>query len=413
MRYAFAIIAATFFAGPVRATDLPRIFITSTTGTATLSTWPDAHGMTGLAAGDEICRTRAAAAGIADAASYIAFLSDDTNDAYCRLHGLTGKRADQCGQAAMPVGAGPWYRMDDLPAFDVAELSMTPAPEPGYVPRPIVYDEFGVPFPSTYPRVDSAFTATSPAGIREVGYSTCQSWTGNSQPPFTGGMSAYGGYGWDTYGALGCIFEARLVCAKAGRHGPALPRKRASTARVVFATAAKGTGDLSSWPLAGNSAGVAAGDAICKASAAAAGLPLAASFKAWLSAASVDAASRFVHDGPWYRVDGVRVTESLAAMLDGNLDAALQADEHGQPLTYYGDQVWTGTLPNGQGGQLQFHCDSWSRGDDGVYGHVGKSYLADYSWSAHGGSGAFICSSPGRLYCFADNDSLFYGDMEP
>ena len=89
MRYTFAIIVAAFFAGIAGATDLPRIFITSTTGKANLSTWPDAHGMTGLAAGDEICRTRAAATGIADATSYVAFLSDETNDAYCRLHGLT------------------------------------------------------------------------------------------------------------------------------------------------------------------------------------------------------------------------------------------------------------------------------------------------------------------------------------
>jgi hypothetical protein len=407
MRYTAAIVAV-LLAGSAGATDLPRVFMTSTEGLANLSSWPDAHGHTGLAAGDEICRTRAAAAGITDAASYIALLSDSTSDAYCRLHGLTGKRANLCGQSSLPVGAGPWYRMDDLPAIDIAERSMTAWPTGGYVPRPIVYNEFGAAFPITYPRTDIAFTSTDATGSLDTSGS-CSDWAGTSQPPFTGGLGAYAGYGGDT--GLPCSRPGRLVCVKPGQHGPALPIKRASTARVAFATAARGAGNLSSWSLAGANTGLAAGDAICAASAAAAGLPMASTFKAWLSSASTDAASRFVYDGPWYRVDGVRVTESIAAMLDGNLDAPLQMDENRQPLSNFDDRIWTGTLPNGQKGQ--FHCNDWSIGDSSAHGHDGRSAVAAVAWTAVDGSGATLCRSPGRIYCFADNDSLFFDGMEP
>jgi len=41
-------------------------------GTGDLSSWPDARGSTGIAAADEICRTRAAAAGLENSLAYIA-----------------------------------------------------------------------------------------------------------------------------------------------------------------------------------------------------------------------------------------------------------------------------------------------------------------------------------------------------
>ena len=97
-----ALLAVVFCVGRATASDLPRVFMTSTTGTGDLSTWADAHGLSGLAAADEICRTRAAAASLADADSYVAFLSDTRDDAYCRVHGLDGKRSDQCGAGALP-----------------------------------------------------------------------------------------------------------------------------------------------------------------------------------------------------------------------------------------------------------------------------------------------------------------------
>ncbi|HEX7318727.1 MAG TPA: hypothetical protein VF399_00005, partial [bacterium] len=39
----------------------------------------------------------------------------DTDDAYCRVHNLTGKKSANCGQPALPASAGPWVRMDGFP----------------------------------------------------------------------------------------------------------------------------------------------------------------------------------------------------------------------------------------------------------------------------------------------------------
>ncbi|MBI5194666.1 MAG: Ig-like domain-containing protein [Nitrospirae bacterium] len=88
-------------------------FVTSGRGNGNLSTWADAGEKTGIAAGDTICQARANAAGLSG--TYAAWLSDSTNDAYCHIHNLTGKKADNCGQTTLPAEAGPWLRMDGLP----------------------------------------------------------------------------------------------------------------------------------------------------------------------------------------------------------------------------------------------------------------------------------------------------------
>ena len=62
--------------------------------------------------------------------------------------------------------------------------------------------------------------------------------------------------------------------------------------RVVFVTSVNGTGDLGSWPDAGIATGTAAGDAICKARATAAGLDNPSNFVAWLSDLGTDAYCR-------------------------------------------------------------------------------------------------------------------------
>ncbi|TVQ29731.1 MAG: hypothetical protein EA370_14610, partial [Wenzhouxiangella sp.] len=40
-------------------------FITSTSGTADMGTWPDAAGLSGIQAGDAVCQARARAGGLA------------------------------------------------------------------------------------------------------------------------------------------------------------------------------------------------------------------------------------------------------------------------------------------------------------------------------------------------------------
>lgn len=72
-------------------------FVTSVQGNANLQTWADANGLSGLAAADRICRQRATAAGLAEADQFVAWMSDSNDDAYCRVHGLPGKRSANCG----------------------------------------------------------------------------------------------------------------------------------------------------------------------------------------------------------------------------------------------------------------------------------------------------------------------------
>jgi len=53
----------------------PRVaFVTSVTGTADLGSWPEAGSAVGAAAGNAICRTLAADAGLQNAGTFIAWL---------------------------------------------------------------------------------------------------------------------------------------------------------------------------------------------------------------------------------------------------------------------------------------------------------------------------------------------------
>src|SRR6188768_570424 len=89
-----------------------RMFVTSVSGTGDLGSWPAAGIATGLAAGDAICQARASAASLPNPSGYRAWLSDSTDDAYCRIHMLTGKLSANCGQPTLPASAGPWRRTD-------------------------------------------------------------------------------------------------------------------------------------------------------------------------------------------------------------------------------------------------------------------------------------------------------------
>jgi len=397
---------ACLIAGDAIASDLPRIFMTSTSGTGDLSTWPDAHGQTGLAAADEICRTRATAASLSDADQYIALLSDSNDDAYCRWHGDTGKRAANCNQAAFPTGAGPWYRMDDLAQMDVAESATGNGTEAGYVPRHILYDEFGTALEPANESADLAFTATLTDGSADAA-NTCSDWTAANGNVGIG--NPFYGFGNIAAGSWTCDQTLRLICLEKGQHGPALAHARPPSARVAFVTSSVGNGGLSSWPGAGGATSLDAADNICRAHAAQAGLELPETFKAWLSTSTVDAIDRIVNDGVWYRVDGVRFAGSIAGLVNGLRESPLQIDENGH-ATQPTDTVWTGTDTSGH--STGFTCADWTSGVDSAFGSLGQELAADGLWTelqffAPG------CSDPfPHLYCLGDNDSLFLDDFD-
>jgi len=368
-------------------------FVTSVSGNGNLGSWADAGGDTGLAAGDAICQARAAAAGLSDAANFRAWLSDDDDDAYCRIHNLTGKRSANCGQTTLPASAGPWVRTDGFPfGAGITELL-----DNGKVFTPARFDEFGAPVAG-----DSYFTGTFIDGslrgpqFQAPDSETCTNWTSNSASLFAAsGGDAQGTAGdWSSFWSSDCAISARLLCMHAGA-GPALPALVPS-GKKVFLTSTFGTGNLGSWAGAGGNAGLAAGDAICQAHATAAGLANAANFKAWLSDSTVDAKDRITSNGPWVRLDGVPVADDKADLLDGSLFTSINVDENG--VYWLGFGVWSGTTDSGVKSPLT--CNAWSDATSGFTGASARATSAGAFWSDRFAS---TCDNTlFKLRCFED-----------
>ena len=385
-----------------------RIFMTSVTGTGDLSSWADAHGLIGLAGADEVCRTRATAAAIPRAENYIALMSDSNNDAYCRMHGNTGRvYVNGCNSPSLPTGAGPWYRMDGLAAMDVSQNSQLFPPDAGYVPRHILYDEFGTPLSSDPLQAGFAYAGTMPNGVLINPTEVCSDWTSTDGDDASLG-TAFAGYGGIWYADWNCAQALRLICLEKGAHGGPLLRARPHTARAAFVTSSNGVGDLSSWPDANGASGAEAGDNICRAHAARGGLPLAETFKAWLATSASYAQARFQFDGPWYRTDDVRVAGALQDLVSGKPEAPMQMDEMGRPVLPL--PVWTGTQGNSSlFGQT---CSDWTDGTNSSFGFFGDTSLAFSPWNSSYFGDAIGCAYSMALYCFGDNDSIYLDGFE-
>lgn len=383
-----------------RAADGPPAphvaFVTSNYGGADLSDsadWPGNDGLTGLAAADAICRNHAWSAGLANWQGFRAWLSDSSNDAYCRVSGFDGTKTDNCGQPALPVAVGPWVRVDGKPWADVLELAVGSA---GRVYRPLL-TELGDEVPS-FTLGTSEWSGTDRYGAAATG--TCSDWSDTSTATSTKVGQAdnvtTGNWGFEWTG--GCNFERRLVCMETGV-GPALPPEH-SAGRLAFVTSIRGSGDLGSWPLLaghpGAPTGLDAGDAICQTLAADAALPEPESFKAWLSTDTVDARDRFVHDGPWVRVDGVKLADDLVDLTDDGPPTGLTVDELGQ---YQNHRTETGT--NSSGTATSNTCGNWADDTLGLtYGFAAGAH----GWFAELPGNVGDCASPGwALYCLSDS----------
>jgi len=169
-------------------------------------------------------------------------------------------------------------------------------------------------------------------------------------------------------------------------------------------TSADWTGNLGSWPQAGGATGLAAGDAICQYLATDAGLEAPGSFLAWLSNSTTDAIDRFSYDGPWIRVDGVKIADSRADLVDGELFSALNVKEDGKYLGNYG--AWTGTSTSGLG--TGDHCDGWTSADPATNGTRAVVNATGANWTE---KNAMQCSDGGmRLYCFSQIATVIFVD---
>ncbi|HSO36673.1 MAG TPA: hypothetical protein VLT33_29310 [Labilithrix sp.] len=364
-------------------------FATSAVGSGNLGSWPDAAGKSGTAAGDTICQTLASKAKLAG--SFRAWLSDDSNDAYCRVQGLTGKKAQSCGKTALPDAAGPWIRMDGA-AWAGTLGSITAASYVEDVRVPLRYDENAKVRSTTY-----LATGTYADGTADPG--NCKQWTSGANTDLVAGAGdSYVGAAWGAGSGSTCNAILGLVCLETGT-GPALPPTvPVAGARKAFVTSVKGTGNLSSWADAGGMTGIAAGDAICRARATGGGLANAAKFKAWLGTKVPQAApsARLTTNGPWARTDGIALAKDKADLADGSIATGLNVDEQGhyvpdsfQPLAWTGDS----------GGPALDTCVDWTSALPANQGRTGFDLDSIAPWSS---AATMSCDRSFRLYCFED-----------
>lgn len=374
------------------AADPLIVFVTSATGQGNLGDWADAGTNTGLAAGDAICQAAADDAGLPG--TYKAWLSDDTTDAYCHILGHDGETvSSNCGQTSLPTNAGPWVRTDGHPfAPTIDELINS-----GVVYTPVRYDEYG-----TVVATGDAhwyFTNTNPDGTKSGSH--CLNWTsGNAGDNAYLGRTAGTTNWWSGVTGVNCSVSARLLCFQTGTGGSLPPITAPAGAKKVFVTSVQGTGNLTSWAdYSGSATGAAAGDTICQNRAQAEGLANYDKYKAWLSNSTTNAIARLSSDGPWYRLDGVKVADNKAALAvssSGHLFTAITYTETGNYIT--GNvRVWTATDDNGAG--FADNCGNWVDADSPNQVTVGDMHMSDGYWTSFT---VRACNLTAALYCFED-----------
>lgn len=351
-----------------------KVFVTSKSGTGDLSTWDDADGKTGLEAGDAICQAAADNAGLSG--TFRAWLSTSTTDAYCHIQGLTGTKSDKCGEAALPTAAGPWFRMgDNHPFSDTIDKLINQ----GQVFVPVYYDE------NNNKVTDYYFTGTQHTGILSVNYN-CADWTSNSGSDNVSMGNPLGTtQRWTSLTTANCVGTRRLLCMQTGSGKPLPAITAPANAKKVFITSAS---------YSGNFGGLLAADTICQDRAHALGLPNHDKFKAWLSdGLGNDAIDRFSSDGPWYRLDGVKVADSRADLTDGELFTSINYTG----TSYIGNVVWTGTTVDGL--YNSHSCVNWTSDastDNGIF--ASATYINQF-WTEWGPRS---CNFIAGLYCFED-----------
>ncbi len=361
-------------------------FVTSTIGTGNLAAWPEAAGASGLAAADAVCQARAVAAGLPGL--YVAWLSDASDDAYCRVHGLRGTKQTRCGLPELPLAAGPWVRVDGKPFAPTIDRLTLPVPETYYA----ALDEYGGDLSgSDYTGERWIFTGTTPAGTVTV--QTCAGWTSSSPTlEATQGIAGGGASAW-TFGNIvdqynPCSAQRSLRCMELGP-GPELPHTH-SIERKVFMSSTSGNGDFATWEEAEGVTGIAGADRVCQARARHAGLARADAFRAWLGVGPRE--QILSSNGPWVRPDGVEIASDEADLL-GALQAPITQVEDGsyRNSDVDWDYVFSPHPTN--------HCTGWTAVSGGYF--VSGWAASAARWSAVI-KGTTWCDASAHIYCFED-----------
>ncbi len=387
---------------PAEKTDKPqlrRVFITSSQGTANLSTWTDAGGKLGVLAGDTICQAKADSAALNG--TFRAWLSDDNNDAYCRIAGLSGKKGSEtCNTDGF--NSGVYVRTDELPfAWSLKELV------DGKLLSAIQLDERAKNYSE---RELSVWTATDQDGTLNESAngsdSSCNNWTSDDSNVFS--VSGRGNetiYRWTSSTSTRCDEErASLYCFQvspgnppASPDNPVLPEYKIKHAKKVFFTSSSGTGDLSGWEQAGGQSGVLAGKQICETLARKANFKNADKFFPWLSDSTAAAVDRLQGEGPWARPDGMVIAMTKEGLLDGSILTSITQTEQ---EVYDSGEAWTGSSPSGNCKDCaSMTCNNWSSASPDQSGMFGLIHATNSKWTDRGG-GAEDCSKVRHLYCF-------------
>lgn len=406
-RFAVAMLVSLVVAAPAEAVTR-RAFVTSVSGTGNLGSWLDAGNATGLAAGNAICRARAALAGLPNANTYRAWLSTDSTDAFCHVRGQGGEKSSACTGTAL--GAGPWYLVNGISHYtgtlDELAGSVFQGSAPGKIIRPVLWDEFGNDLPEDID-LRRYWTGTDTTGRQHNnGNFHCTGWTSTSGSAAVGdGLGT--AWTWTLGGFLpACSSQQRLLCLEPGVSEPA--SLHWSAGNLVFITSVSGSGNLSSWPGVGAATGLAAGDAICKNAAAAGGLPDPASFVAWLSTASIDARDRVTASGPFKRIDAYTVAGSEADLTDGSLDTSIHVYENGTYVVGT-PEIATGTVADGTASGID--CIGWTSADpsdDHTGGRANFALLPEWTEFSH----TVGCNGARHLYCISNRTTLFWDGFE-
>ncbi|MFN7938772.1 MAG: DNRLRE domain-containing protein [Bryobacteraceae bacterium] len=174
------------------------------------------------------------------------------------------------------------------------------------------------------------------------------------------------------------------VCALYFRNGIPTPSGM-ECPKLIFAT---------NMSFSGNLGGLAGADSSCNSEAARAGHT--GTFKAWLSTATVSAASRMTHsNGPYARVDGAVVADNWADLTDGSLKFAIPVTQFGvwEVLQPY---AWTNTTVTGESAGAA-DCKGWTTWNDPGLPRLGTVTYGDQNWTSSPTTRP--CGGFSRLYC--------------
>lgn len=401
-------IAVSLLAVSAADAQYRRAFVTSVWGDADFSSWPDAEvGTAGADAADSICRARAAAAGLANADSFRAWISDSLDDAWCRVQGLTGRRDDGCGGAPALPGAGPWALVGSEVLWAESLDALTS--ERGPV-LPLDRTELG---DAIHPG-DAIWTATDETGraLDPFDGSFCQDWTSASADVYVAAGAAYGTRpAWTAEYAAACVTERPLFCLEGAPAVAEPPVATLAPAALAFVSEATGSADFGSWPQAGGLVGVEAADAICRAEATAYHLPHPDAFVAFVATGSTPVRDRLPAGIGWVRLDGERIATSVDDLLDGSLAGPISITPSGHTLPELGGAggaVWTGIAVDGMPAE-GLDCAGWTDGSDAGMALVGRPDTVAGNWTD---SQPTSCAAELPIYCLGTVELLFWSGFE-